>query len=255
MLIMIVVILLGFSHLAYEMCETPERKIRVQPKPCDDGHMIQTIIEHLLHLDKYLIHFVQLFGGWAYLGLFLVIFLEMGCILTPFLPGDSLLFATGALAATGVLRFSWLVVLLFMACFLGIVTNYWVGRWLGKVLMSQHSRARRWVNPKHVSKAHAFFERYGGKTLIIACFLPIIRTFVPFVAGMVEMTAKRLLVNACIGSLLWVVGILVLSYWFGNIPYIKHHFSVFVLGIILLSLVFPVIELFRSWLQSRRFKR
>jgi membrane-associated protein len=202
------------------------------------------MIHYLLHLDVFLAHFVQAFGVWAYVGLFLVVFLEMGCILTPFLPGDSLLFATGAIAATGALNIYVLIVSLFIACFSGIVINYYVGSLLGHKVA--HMKSNRFINPKHLTQAHDFFEKYGGKTIAIACFLPIVRTFVPFVAGIVEMTASRLIVNALVGSFLWVVGLLSVSYLFGNIPFVKENFSAMVLVLIVLSLLIPAIGLLRK---------
>lgn len=202
---------------------------------------MQHFIDHILHLDVYLAHFVENFGLWAYFGLFLVIFLEMGCVLTPFLPGDSLLFATGAIAATGALNIYILMVSLFVACFVGIVINYYVGLVIGEKVVEVKSS--RWINPKHIQKAHDFFEQYGGKTIIMACFLPIVRTFVPFVAGMVKMTSRRLILNAFFGSLLWVIGLLYLSFTFGNIPFIKHHFSALVLGVIAASVIIPACHL------------
>jgi membrane-associated protein len=205
---------------------------------------VEQLVQYIVHIDVYLAQFVHLYGMWAYIALFVIIFLEMGCIVTPFLPGDSLLFAAGALAAASELNIVLLMVLLFVACFSGMLVNYSVGCLLGPKLF--HVERSRFFNKSHLEKTRAYFERYGSKTIVIACFMPIIRTFAPFAAGVAKMEKHRFVMTALFGSLLWVVGLLYLSFAFGNLPIIKSHFSLLVVGIIALSLVVPTIELLRK---------
>lgn len=195
------------------------------------------LLQWMLHLDVYLVSLVGVLGVWSYVVLFLVVFLERGCILTPFLPGDSLLFATGVIAAAGGLNIELLVLALSAACFLGTVLNVWLGSRFGRYIAVRTNSC--WLNKDHLNKARAFFERYGSMALVLSCFIPIIRTFVPFVAGMASMNKKICLLATTIASLIWVAGLLLLSYLFGNIPFIKAHFLWIVIGLIIIPAVIP----------------
>jgi len=204
----------------------------------------------ILHLDEHLIAFVTAYGAWTYALLFLIIFCETGIIFSAVLPGDSLLFAAGALTANvaDIINVHVLFMLLVCASVLGNGLNYFIGKWLGaRVFCSKDS----WLfNKKHVDNAHGFFERYGGKTIIIARFIPMVRTFAPFVAGIGYMTYRQFLVYSLIGALLWI-GVLVYgSYLFGNIPLVKQHFSLVMVAIIVLSIFPAVIEIMRRKLSN-----
>lgn len=207
--------------------------------------ILNFILSFILHLDEHLIAFVTTYGAWTYFLLFLIIFCETGIIFTAILPGDSLLFAAGALTATvsDNLNVHILFASLVTASVLGNGLNYFIGKWLGpKVFCSQKSLL---FNPKHLEKAHGFFERYGGKTIIIARFLPIIRTFAPFVAGLGYMTYRQFLMFSFIGAFLWI-GVLVYgAFMFGNIPIVKEHFSLVIVAIIILSITPAVFEILR----------
>ncbi len=212
---------------------------------------LQHLINFILHIDEHLIAFVALYGIWTYALLFLIIFCESGIIFTAFLPGDSLLFATGALTASmpGTLDVNMLFLLLVTASVTGNGLNYFIGNWIGpKVFCSGNS----WIfNKKHIEKAHSFYERYGGKAIVIARFIPIVRTIVPFIAGVGYMKYRQFFTYNLLGALLWI-GILVYgSYLFGNIPFVKKHFSLVILAIIIISLMPPVIEVIRHrWIKS-----
>jgi membrane-associated protein len=208
------------------------------------------VITFILHLDEHLIAFVTTYGAWTYALLFLIIFCETGIILTAVLPGDSLLFAAGALtaSATDALNVHVLFALLVIASTLGNGLNYFIGKWLGpKVFRS----SRSWIfNQKNIDKAHGFYERYGGKTIIIARFIPIIRTFAPFVAGIGYMTHRQFFVYSAIGAFLWI-GILVYSsFLFGNIPIVKQHFSLVIIAIVILSILPALFEVVRRKLSD-----
>lgn len=207
--------------------------------------ILNFLLNFILHLDEHLIAFVNNYGSWTYFLLFLIIFCETGIIFTAILPGDSLLFAAGALCAnvSDILNVHILFGLLFVASVAGNGLNYFIGKWLGpKVFRSKRS----WLfNPKHLDRAHHFFEKYGGKTIIIARFLPIIRTFAPFVAGLGYMTYRQFFVYSVIGAFLWI-GILVYgSFMFGNIPVVKEHFSLVIVAIIILSVTPAIFEVLR----------
>ncbi len=204
------------------------------------------LIDFVLHLDHHLNELVRQYGAWTYLILFLIVFAETGLVVTPFLPGDSLLFAVGALAATdgSPIRVEWVAVLLIVAAILGDTVNYQIGHYLGPRVFSQkHSR---WFRREHLDRTHAFFERYGGKTIIIARFLPIVRTFAPFVAGIGAMTYWRFLLYNVVGAFLWVGLLLYAGYFFGNAPLVKDNFSLVILAIIVLSILPAVFELWRN---------
>lgn len=203
------------------------------------------IIAFILHLDEHLIAFVTAYGAWAYILLFLIIFCETGIILTAILPGDSLLFAAGALTASAedALNVHFLFVLLVIASILGNCLNYFIGHWVGPRIFRSN---KSWIfNQKNITKAHSFYARYGGKTLIIARFLPIIRTFAPFVAGIGQMRFRQFFAYSGIGAFLWI-GILVYgSFLFGNIPIVKQHFSLVIIAIIVLSIMPAFFEFMR----------
>lgn len=196
-------------------------------------------IHIIFHVDIFLAHMVQVFGLWAYVILFLIIFLEMGCILTPFLPGDSLLFAAGAIAANSSLNIGVLMATLTVACFVGMIINYFLGRRFGSFVY--HKANSRWLNKGHLDKAHSFFEKFGGRAIIICCFIAILRTFTPFVAGMANMGRRKYTLVTLLGSCLWVIGLLFVSYEFGNVPFVKEHFSLFVLAMIVIPSLLPLI--------------
>ena len=204
------------------------------------------LLDIILHLDVHLLKWVEEYGVWIYAILFAIIFSETGFVVTPFLPGDSLLFVAGAIAATGAMNVHLLAVLLIVAAVLGNSVNYAIGRWLGKTFF--RDRGSRWLNPKHLEKAHAFYEHHGGKAIVISRFLPIVRTYVPFVAGMAAMEAKTYTAYNVAGGVLWVASLLYVGYFFGNIPWIKGNLTLIIVGIIVVSLV-PVVW---AWFKSRK---
>ncbi|MDP2134575.1 MAG: DedA family protein [Sulfuritalea sp.] len=199
--------------------------------------LLAQFIDIVLHLDSYLEALLAQYGTWLYVILFLVIFAETGLIVTPFLPGDSLLFVAGALAASSAAAFdiNALMVMLVVAAILGDAVNYRVGRWFGpKVFRWENSR---FFNRAAFDKAHAFYERHGGKTIVIARFLPFVRTYVPFVAGVAEMTPARFTLFNVAGGIFWVVSLCMAGYWFGNLPWVKGNLTLVILAIIALSLL------------------
>jgi membrane-associated protein len=211
---------------------------------------LHQILNYILHLDTYLTLFVANYGLWTYGLLFLVIFCETGLVIFPFLPGDSLLFISGAIAAgtNNILNVHVLFILLMIASITGNGLNYFIGRALGpKVFRSQKSL---FFNKEYLNKAHQFYEKFGGKTIIIARFMPIIRTFAPFVAGIAYMSYRQFYFFNILGAILWIGSLLYVSYWFGNIPIIKENFSSVIFGIIFLSLLPPIIEVLRHKCQK-----
>lgn len=208
------------------------------------------MIDFVLHFDKHLIDFVQQYGGWVYGLLFVIVFAETGLVVTPFLPGDSLLFAAGALAATagGGLN-PWLLFgLLAVAAFTGNAVNYAIGRQIGpRVFIATGSATGfgRLMNRDYLNRAHAFFERYGGKAIILGRFVPIVRTFVPFVAGAAQMTAASFVLYNAIGALAWVGLCVLAGVLFGNVPVIKNNFSLVTIAIVLVSVLPVVVEYLR----------
>lgn len=202
----------------------------------------------VVHLDRHLATLLQHYGAWVYLLLFAIIFCETGLVVTPFLPGDSLLFVAGALAAAGAIDVHLLAFLLVVAAVLGNTVNYSVGYVLGpRVFHWEHSR---FFNRKALERAHAFYERHGGKTIVITRFMPILRTFAPFVAGIARMTYMRFTAYNLAGALAWVVSLLYAGYWFGNVPVVKQNLTWVILGIIVLSLVPLAFEYFRHRLNK-----
>lgn len=204
---------------------------------------LAALLDIALHLDQHLQALVSEHGAWIYLILFLIVFCETGLVVTPFLPGDSLLFVAGTVAAAGGMDIHLLVVLLIIAAVLGDAVNYWVGHYIGpRVFKSQESR---WLNPKHLQRAHDFYEKYGGKTIIIARFVPIIRTYAPFVAGAASMTYAKFALYNVSGAVLWVVSLGYAGYFFGNIPLIRNNLTLVIIGIIILSILPGIIEILR----------
>jgi membrane-associated protein len=206
------------------------------------------LIDLVLHVDVYLLDLVKTYGAWIYGVLFAIVFAETGLVVTPILPGDSLLFAAGALAAGGALDVRLLLVLLVAAAVAGDAVNYSIGRAVGARVIRRAEvdpRWRRWINPAHIAKAHEFFERHGGKAIVLARFMPIIRTFVPFVAGAAEMTYPSFAFYNVTGGIAWVVICVGAGYIFGNVPVVKENFTLVALGIVAVSLLPMVIEYVR----------
>ena len=207
---------------------------------------LATFLDIVLHLDRHLVELVREYGVWVYAILFAIIFSETGFVVTPFLPGDSLLFVAGAVAASGAMDVNLLVFLLVVAAVAGNSVNYAIGRWLGKRFFTD--RGSRWLNPRHLEKAHAFYEEHGGKAVIISRFLPIVRTYIPFVAGLGAMEPGRYTAFNVAGGVLWVASLCYAGFFFGNIPWIKGNLTLIIVGIIVVSLV-PVVW---AWLKSRK---
>jgi len=212
--------------------------------------LLKEFVDLVLHLDKHLDGLVTQFGPWLYVILFLIVFCETGLVVTPFLPGDSLLFAVGALAARPDGLNVWVILTsLSVAAILGDSVNYWIGYFLGNKLQQRFPRL---IKPDHIRKTHEFYERYGGKTIIIARFVPIIRTFAPFVAGVGKMTYSRFMMFNVSGALLWIGLLVPAGYFFGNLEMVRKNFSLVVLAIIFLSILPGVIEFLR---ERNRIKR
>lgn len=207
-------------------------------------------INLFLHLDKHLDTVISSFGVWTYVILFLIIFCETGLVITPILPGDSLLFAAGTFAATGLLDKWYVAISLTIAAILGDTVNYWIGYIVGpKVFTSSSSK---FFNKKHLIRSHEFYEKYGGKTIIIARFMPIIRTFAPFVAGIARMTYAKFLFYNITGGILWISLFVFGGYYFGNIPLVKHNFTLVILAIIFISLIPIISELWRHRYEKKK---
>jgi membrane-associated protein len=211
--------------------------------------ILQHIIDFILHLDKYLGQIIQDYGIWTYALLFIVIFMETGFVITPFLPGDSLIFAAGTLAGMGYLNIWVLYIVLCAAAILGDTVNYWIGHYIGPRAFSGGSR---FLKKEYLDRTHAFYEKHGGKTIIIARFIPIIRTFAPFVAGVGAMTYPKFIVYNVVGGMAWVGLFLFGGYFFGNLPFVQNNFSFVLMAIIFISVLPAVIEIVNSRLQSRK---
>lgn len=214
---------------------------------------IATFVNIFLNLDQYLRTVIQTYGAWTYLLLFLIIFMETGLVVTPFLPGDSLLFTAGTFAALGAMKVSVLYLLLAAAAIFGDTVNYWIGHLIGPRAFSGRIR---FLKQEYLQRTHEFYERYGGKTIILARFVPIIRTFAPFVAGVGEMTYRKFLSFNVLGGLFWVALFVFGGYYFGNLPIVRQNFSLVVLAIILISILPGVVEYLkgRSAQKSARIK-
>jgi membrane-associated protein len=211
--------------------------------------LLASLWDLAVHLDQHLAVFVAQHGAWVYGLLFLIVFCETGLVVTPFLPGDSLLFVAGTVAAAGGMDIATLMATLVAAALAGDNVNYWVGRWAGPKVF--HYERSRWFNPRYLARAHAFYERHGGKTIVLARFVPIVRTYVPFVAGVGTMPYLRYLGFCVLGALAWVVSLSLAGYWFGNQPVVKNNLTAVILLIVAVS-VSP--GLF-AWLRARRQAR
>jgi membrane-associated protein len=212
--------------------------------------LITFLIDFILHVDQHLQAFVQAYGPWVYALLFLIIFTETGVVVMPFLPGDSLLFVVGTLCGAGLMSLPLAMALLIVAAILGDQTNYSIGRYFGpKVFQWENSRL---FNRNAFNQAHAFYERYGGITIILARFMPFIRTFAPFVAGVAEMTRTRFTAYNVIGALIWVIGLVGAGYLFGNLPWVQANLSKIIWGLILVP---GLIAIFGAWRARRQAVR
>ncbi|MGE4273788.1 MAG: DedA family protein [Desulfitobacterium sp.] len=209
---------------------------------------IQTALDIFIHLDKHLGEIISAYGLWTYLILFMIIFAETGFVVTPFLPGDSLLFVAGTFAAAGALDVKILFFLLLGAAVLGDTVNYEIGRFLGPKVFAKEIR---FLNHENLMKTQRFYEKHGGKTIIIARFLPIIRTFAPFVAGVGAMKYMRFISYNVIGALLWVTVALFSGFFFGNLPFVRDNFTLVIFAIIGVSAIPPLYAYLKSWLQKR----
>ncbi|AXE36341.1 DedA family protein [Chromobacterium phragmitis] len=203
---------------------------------------ITFLIDFILHIDAHLTQLVAAYGPWIYAILFLIVFCETGLVVTPFLPGDSLLFVAGALAAMGQMNPHLLVLLLIVAAILGDATNYAIGRNVGMTLFEKFPRI---LKPQYLDKTHAFYERHGGKTIIFARFVPIVRTFAPFVAGVGKMHYPQFLKYNVVGAVAWVVGFTYAGYFFGNLPIVRKNLEFLIFGIIIVSMLPGIIEVWR----------
>jgi membrane-associated protein len=204
--------------------------------------IIYYLIDFIVHIDKHLAEIISAYGTLTYFILFAIIFAETGLVITPFLPGDSLLFAAGTFAALGSIDVYILFVILCIAAILGDTVNYWVGHYIGPRVFKED---RRFIKKAYLEKTHAFYEKYGGKTIIIARFIPIIRTFAPFVAGVGAMNYSKFILYNITGGIVWIGSFLFAGYFFGNIPFVRNNFSLVILVIIIISVVPGVIEYFR----------
>lgn len=211
---------------------------------------LKGVADVFIHLDEHLNAIVQYCGVWTYLVLFLIIFCETGLVVTPFLPGDSLLFAVGAFTASDTLSISVVFLLLVVAAIGGDTVNYWIGAKVGPKVF--HDEKSRLFKKEHLDRTHQFYEKYGGKTIVFARFIPIVRTFAPFVAGIGKMSYFRFLVYNIAGGLAWIVLFVFGGYFFGNIPMVKQNFSLVILAIIILSILPAVIEYIRHRLQANQ---
>ena len=204
---------------------------------------LRGIVDFILHIDVHLALLVSQYGTWTYAILFLIIFCETGLVVTPFLPGDSLLFAAGALAAASDLNVGLMFVLLTIAAILGDAVNYTIGKTVGEKLFDGRIR---YLRREHLDRTHAFYEKYGGKTIIIARFVPIVRTFAPFVAGMGSMSYRKFATYNIVGGIVWIGSLLYAGYLFGNIPIVRDNFGIVVIAIIIISILPAVVEIIRG---------
>ena len=215
--------------------------------------LILALIDFILHIDAHLAELIRDYGTWIYGILFAIIFVETGLVVMPFLPGDSLLFVAGAFAAKGDMNVAWVIVLLSVAAILGDALNYSIGRYFGdKVFAWEDSR---WFNKRLFDKTHAFYEKHGGKTIVIARFLPFLRTFAPFVAGAARMTYSRFALYNVSGGIFWVASLTIAGYLFGNIPWVSRNLTLIIVALIVIPGLPTVYVVVREWLASRRTKR
>nr|BDT29008.1 DedA family protein [Bacteriovorax sp. HI3] len=205
---------------------------------------IHAIIDFILHIEVHLDYLIQTYHAWTYLILFMIIFCETGVVVLPFLPGDSLLFAIGAFAARGSFDFWTISLSLLAAAIIGDSVNYAIGKYIGPKVF--HKDDSKFFNKSHLLKAQAFYEKYGAKTIIIARFIPIVRTFAPFVAGIGEMTYKKFMTYNVVGAVLWVFSFIPLGYFFGNLPFVRENFKIVMIAIIVISVLPAVIEFIKE---------
>jgi len=217
--------------------------------------LIRKLVDFIIHIDRHLAEIIAQYGAGTYVVLFLIIFAETGLVVTPFLPGDSLLFAAGAFCAkpeTG-LNVHLMALLLFVAAVIGDTVNYFIGARIGPAVFTRDDSI--FLRKKHLDRAHAFFEKYGGRAIILARFVPIVRTFVPFVAGVGRMTYRRFFAYNVIGGFIWIYFFTYAGYAFGNQPFIQENFKLVILAIIFLSVLPMVFEAWRGWREHRAAKR
>jgi len=207
------------------------------------------IVDIFLHLDIYLSQVISTYGLWTYALLFIVIFMETGFVVTPFLPGDSLLFAAGTFAALGALNPLVLIVLLIAAAIAGDTVNYWIGHAIGERAFSGEIK---WIKKEYMERTHAFFEKHGGKTIFLARFVPIVRTFAPFVAGVGKMSYGYFIFYNVFGGIVWVALFVAAGYFFGNIDFVKHNFSLVIIAIILISILPMVVEAVKARMEKSK---
>jgi len=211
--------------------------------------LVAWLISFVLHIDRHLFDLVSNYGAWVYALLFLIVFCETGLVVTPFLPGDSLLFACGVLAGAGLIGYPQTVGVLLAAGILGDFVNYRIGRRVGPAIFKQDTR---FIKKAHLVKAHAFYERHGGKAIVLARFIPIIRTFAPFVAGIAVMNPATFLMFNVTGCIIWVASLVSAGYFLGNTPFARENFSLIVYAIILVSIMPIVAELIKGWWKQRK---
>jgi len=214
-------------------------------------HFLHQLLDFVLNIEVHIDGLFAQYGMWVYAIMFLIIFCETGLVVTPILPGDSLLFALGAFAARpNGLDLTTLIVLLIIAAILGDSVNYWIGSWLGPRIF--RGEKIRFLNPKHLERTHEFYERYGGKTIILARFVPIVRTFAPFVAGMGRMTYRKFMAFNVAGGIAWILIFLMAGWGFANQPFVQKNFKRVILGIIIVSILPAVFEIVREWRRTRK---
>ncbi|MFY8215229.1 MAG: DedA family protein [Chthoniobacterales bacterium] len=214
--------------------------------------LLKQLIDFILHAENHLVWFIQNYGVWIYVLLFAIIFCETGLVVTPFLPGDSLLFAVGALTARPEmgLNLELIIPLLLVAAIVGDSVNYSIGKWFGPKVF--HFESNRFFNRDHLIKAHAFYEKYGGRAIILARFVPIVRTFAPFVAGVGTMNYTKFIIYNVTGAVLWVGLFIGAGYLFGNMPFVQKNMKVVILGIIIVSVLPIAWEMGKAWMEKRR---
>lgn len=210
--------------------------------------LIINFIDFFIHLDRHLSELIQNFGGWTYFIIFMIIFCETGLVVTPILPGDSLLFGLGTIAALGALEIKWLLILLSIAAIAGNIVNYAIGYYVGPKIFQRENV--RFLNKTYLDRTHKFYEKHGGKTIVIARFIPIIRTFAPFVAGIGKMAYSRFFFYNVLGSVSWIALFILGGYYFGNLPAVKNNFTLVIFAIIIISMLPVVIEYIRHHSRS-----
>jgi membrane-associated protein len=212
--------------------------------------LLLLFIDIILHIDKYLSILIKSFGSWSYLILFVIVFCETGLVVTPFLPGDSLLFAAGAFAAIGVFDVQLVTIVFATAAIAGDNVNYWIGHYVGpKIFFKENVRL---FNKKHLDRTHEFYEKHGGKTVILARFIPIIRTFMPFVAGIGRMKYPRFVSYDIFGGIAWPTIFVLSGYYFGNLPFIRQYFSLVVIAIVVISVIPILYQIIRTGLKNSK---